>query len=104
MIERTVGIHQDLLAFAAYPFEFRHYLPEIGGRQGEQEPIAEPDSIERSYALAHLIPIVLRAIDYHSRLRLYLCVGEKRVAPDAAYPVDPMTGKRPGEQIVRNAL
>ena len=41
MIERTVGIHQDLFAFAAYPFEFRHKLPEIGGRQGDQEPIAE---------------------------------------------------------------
>jgi len=31
MVERTIGIHQDLRAFATDLFELRHKLPEIGG-------------------------------------------------------------------------
>ena len=35
MVERTISIHQDLPAFAAYLLKLRHKLLEIGGRQGE---------------------------------------------------------------------
>ena len=35
MIERTISIHQDLFAFAAYLFKLRHKLLKIGGWQGE---------------------------------------------------------------------
>jgi hypothetical protein len=35
MIERTISVHQDLLAFAAYVFKLRHDLLEIGGWQGQ---------------------------------------------------------------------
>ena len=35
MVERTISIHQDLPAFAAYLFKLRHKLLEIGGWQGE---------------------------------------------------------------------
>jgi hypothetical protein len=31
MVERTISVHQDLLAFAAYVFKLRHDLLEIGG-------------------------------------------------------------------------
>jgi hypothetical protein len=35
MIERTIGVHQDLFALAAYLFKLRRKLPKIGGWQGE---------------------------------------------------------------------
>jgi hypothetical protein len=35
MVERTIRIHQNLFAFAAYLFKPRHKLLEIGGWQGE---------------------------------------------------------------------
>jgi len=35
MIERTIGVHQDLFAVAADLFKLRDKLLEIGGRQGE---------------------------------------------------------------------
>ena len=35
MVERTISIHQDLPAFAAYLFKLRNKLFEIGGWQGE---------------------------------------------------------------------
>ena len=35
MIERTISIHQDLSAVAAYLFKLRHKLLEIGRRQGK---------------------------------------------------------------------
>ena len=35
MIERTISVHRDLLAFAAYVFKLRHDLLEIGGWQGQ---------------------------------------------------------------------
>src|SRR5580693_1414358 len=35
MVERTIRIHQDLPAFAAYLLKLRHKLLEIGGWQGE---------------------------------------------------------------------
>jgi hypothetical protein len=35
MVERTIGVHEDLLAFAANAFKFRHKPLEIGGWQGE---------------------------------------------------------------------
>src|SRR3984957_8684159 len=35
MVERTVGVHQDLRAFAANAFKLRHKLPEVGGWQGQ---------------------------------------------------------------------
>jgi hypothetical protein len=31
MVERTISVHQDLAAFAAYAFKLRHDLLEIGG-------------------------------------------------------------------------
>jgi hypothetical protein len=42
MIERTVRVQQNLPALAANAFKLRHKLLEIGGWQGEQEPIAGP--------------------------------------------------------------
>ena len=35
MVERTICIHQDLPAFAAYLFKLRHKLLEIKGWQGQ---------------------------------------------------------------------
>jgi hypothetical protein len=35
MVERTVGVHEDLLALAANLFKLRHKLLEIAGWQGE---------------------------------------------------------------------
>ena len=35
MIERTISIHQDLFAFAAYLLKLRHKLRKIGGWQSE---------------------------------------------------------------------
>jgi hypothetical protein len=35
MVERTIRVDQDLLAFAAYVLEFRQQLLEIGGWQGK---------------------------------------------------------------------
>src|ERR1700730_6442792 len=35
LIERTIRIHQDLFAFAAYLFKLRHKLLEIGGWQSQ---------------------------------------------------------------------
>jgi hypothetical protein len=35
MMERTVGVHEDLLALAANLFKLRHELLEIAGWQGE---------------------------------------------------------------------
>ena len=42
MVERTIGVHQNLLALAANLFKFRHKPFEIAGWQGEQKPIAGP--------------------------------------------------------------
>jgi hypothetical protein len=42
MVERTVGVHEDLLALAANLFKLRHELLEIARGQGEQKPIAGP--------------------------------------------------------------
>ena len=42
MVQRTVSIHQDLLALAANVFKLRHKPLKIAGRQGEQKPIAGP--------------------------------------------------------------
>jgi hypothetical protein len=55
VVERTVGIHQDLPAPAGDVLELRHELPEIGGRQGEQKPIAGP--VRRSFHTLNDIPI-----------------------------------------------
>jgi hypothetical protein len=35
MVERTIGVHQDLRAVAANAFKIRHQPIEIGGWQGE---------------------------------------------------------------------
>jgi hypothetical protein len=35
MVERTIGVHQDLTAFAANLLKRRHKAFEIGGWQGE---------------------------------------------------------------------
>ena len=35
MVEQTIGVHQDLLAFTADLFKLRHKLFEISGWQGE---------------------------------------------------------------------
>jgi hypothetical protein len=40
MVERTIGVHENLLALAANVLELRHKLLEIAGWQGEQKPIA----------------------------------------------------------------
>ena len=42
MVERTVGIHEDLSALAANLFKLWHKLLEIAGWQGEQKPVAGP--------------------------------------------------------------
>jgi hypothetical protein len=42
MGERTISIHENLLALAANVLKVRHKLREIVGRQGEQKPIAGP--------------------------------------------------------------
>ncbi len=42
MVERTIGVHQDLRALAANLFKLRHKPLEIAGRQREQKPIAGP--------------------------------------------------------------
>jgi hypothetical protein len=42
MVERTIGIHQDLRALAANLFKLRHKPLEIAGGQREQKPIAGP--------------------------------------------------------------
>src|SRR6516162_5930942 len=42
MVERTINVDQDLLAFAADPLERRHKPREIGGWKGPQKPIARP--------------------------------------------------------------
>jgi hypothetical protein len=42
MVERTVGVHQDLRALAANLFKLRHKPLEIAGWQGKQKPIAGP--------------------------------------------------------------
>jgi len=34
-LERTIRIHQDLFAFAAYLFKLRHKLVKIGGWKGK---------------------------------------------------------------------
>ena len=40
MVERAIGVHQDLRAFAANSFKLRHKPLEIAGRQRQQKPIA----------------------------------------------------------------
>jgi hypothetical protein len=40
MIERTIGVHQDLRALAANLFKLRHKPLEIARGQREQQPIA----------------------------------------------------------------
>jgi hypothetical protein len=40
MVERTIGVDQDLAALAANVFKLRHKPREIGGWQREQKPIA----------------------------------------------------------------
>ena len=35
MVERTIGVHQNLRALAANLFELWHELPEIAGWQGK---------------------------------------------------------------------
>ena len=42
MVERTISVHENLLALAANVFKLRHKLLEIAGGQGEQEPITRP--------------------------------------------------------------
>jgi hypothetical protein len=42
MVERAISVHQDLLALALNVFKFWQKPPEIGGWQGEQEPVARP--------------------------------------------------------------
>jgi hypothetical protein len=42
IVERTIGVHQDLPALAANLFKLRHKPLEIAGGQGEQKPIAGP--------------------------------------------------------------
>jgi hypothetical protein len=42
MVERTIGVHENLPALAVNVREFRHETLEIAGRQGKQEPIAGP--------------------------------------------------------------
>jgi hypothetical protein len=42
IIERTVGIHENLLALAANVFELRHKPLEIARGQSKQKPIAGP--------------------------------------------------------------
>jgi hypothetical protein len=42
MVERTIGVHQDLRAVAANLFKLRHKPLEIARRQRQQKPIAGP--------------------------------------------------------------
>jgi hypothetical protein len=42
MVERAIGVHQDLRALAADLFKLRHKPIEIAGGQREQQPIAGP--------------------------------------------------------------
>jgi hypothetical protein len=42
MLERTVSVHENLLALAANVFELRHKPLEIARGQREQKPIAGP--------------------------------------------------------------
>jgi hypothetical protein len=42
MVERTISIHENLLALAANVFQLRHESLEVAGGQGEQKPIAGP--------------------------------------------------------------
>jgi len=35
MVERTISVHQDLLAVAGDVFKMRHKPPQIAGRQSE---------------------------------------------------------------------
>jgi len=42
MVERTIGVHQDLRTLAANLFKLWHKPLEIAGRQREQQPIAGP--------------------------------------------------------------
>jgi hypothetical protein len=42
MVERTVGVHEDLLALATNLFKLRHEPLEIAGWKGEQKPVAGP--------------------------------------------------------------
>jgi hypothetical protein len=42
MVERTVGVHEDLPALAVNLFKLRHEPLEIAGWEGEQKPIARP--------------------------------------------------------------
>jgi hypothetical protein len=42
MVERAIGVHQDLRALAADVFKLRHKPLEIAGGQREQQAIVEP--------------------------------------------------------------
>jgi hypothetical protein len=42
MVERTIGVHEDLRAVAANLFELRHKPLEIAGGQRQQKPITWP--------------------------------------------------------------
>jgi hypothetical protein len=42
MVERTISVHEDLPALAAYLFKLGHKPLEIAGRQGKQKSIAGP--------------------------------------------------------------
>jgi hypothetical protein len=42
MVERTVSLHENLLALAANVFKLRHKSLKIARGQGEQKPIAGP--------------------------------------------------------------
>ena len=42
MVERAIGVHQDLPVLAGNVFELRREPLEIAGGQGEQQPILRP--------------------------------------------------------------
>jgi hypothetical protein len=42
MVERTIGVYENLPALAANVFKLRHESREIAGWQGKQKPIAGP--------------------------------------------------------------
>src|SRR6516165_4807638 len=42
MVERTINVDQDLLAFAGDAFERRHKPRQIGRWQSKQQPVARP--------------------------------------------------------------
>jgi hypothetical protein len=42
VVERTISVHENLLALAANVFKLRHELLEIARGQGEQKSIAGP--------------------------------------------------------------